>query len=96
MAKLKYYFMPTRWLAFVRGRILAWALPFHRLEQILYRSRMCRPCLEAGKCTECGCTTPDLFFDPSVYCSGGKWGPMMDKENWEEFKQIYNIDIVVK
>jgi hypothetical protein len=64
----------------------------HVMEQALYRAYLCQPCLVAGKCTGCSCTTPNLFFAPDKVDHDEKWGAMLSKEKWEEFKKENEID----
>lgn len=63
---------------------LAWA------EQVVYRSEECSDCLKRGYCEHCGCPTPELFYDRKNSCSGGKWGPMFDAKQWNEYKKLIN------
>lgn len=65
-------------------------MPDHQVEQLLVRAILCKDCLESGKCVVCKCDTPDLFYDPKRKDSKGKWGPMMDKEKWEAWKERQN------
>ena len=58
----------------------------HVKEQALYRANLCKHCYDNGKCTECGCKTPVMFFSPSKVDALGRWGKMLNKEEWEQFK----------
>ena len=89
--KWQYYFDPRRWWAFIQGTFIEKFIGFHVVEQIMYRATVCSECTKAGKCVGCGCTTPDLYFTRDISCSKHRWGPIMTKENWETFKDIYNI-----
>ena len=56
-------------------------------EQALYRATLCNRCEVNGECFYCGCTTPDMFYASDKIDSQLKWGPMLDKEDWELFKE---------
>ena len=84
---------PVRWFAFVQSYLMTWFVPFHIMEQVVYRSVMCEDCLEAGKCKHCGCHTPALFYGYYISCEEGKWGPFMNKKMWNEYKRIMNIKL---
>jgi hypothetical protein len=47
------------------------------------RSIACFMCSEYGKCVDCKCTTPDMYYDQSKVCSTGRWGPMMNNNQWD-------------
>ena len=71
--------------------LIAKLLPRHIQEQAEYRAQLCRDCLFAGACKKCGCKTPHLFFAPGRQDKLDKWGPMMNKKDWEaRKKQISN------
>lgn len=57
-------------------------------EQVVWRMYgRCRPCLEAGKCVDCTCTTPGNMFTPRYTCSSaGGFPEMMNPDEWELFK----------
>lgn len=59
-------------------------------EQILLRAYLCKPCLNNGKCTHCGCKTPHMFYSPNKVDSLNKWGTFMTQVQWEALKN--NID----
>ena len=67
----------------------------HELEQISVRmsNLECRTCLKAGTCHHCGCTSPDLFYDRTNWCSGQHWGAMVGERLWERHKETYQIEI---
>jgi hypothetical protein len=65
----------------------------HIKEQALYRANLCKPCYDNGKCTECGCSTPVMFFSPSKVDAKGKWGKMLNKEQWETFKKENELPV---
>jgi hypothetical protein len=75
------------------GTLISWFIGgTEYAEQVLYRKSMCEPCFKIGSCTSCGCNMPDTALVPSNECSAGKWGPMFNKKQWEEFKEIYKIE----
>lgn len=47
-------------------------MPPHQAEQVKYRAKLCDSCLQAGKCTVCGCRTPQLFYAPNKKDAAGK------------------------
>lgn len=96
MAKWQYFLNPIRWFSFIQGNIASWFLKMHIIEQVMYRSIICSECTNAGKCVECKCKTPELYMTTEISCSRQRWGPMMDKENWKKFKDIYNIKFKVE
>lgn len=67
--------------------------PTHIKEQALYRAFLCDECLKKGKCVECGCKTPNMFFSPKKKDSKGRWGQMLSAKEWKKFKIENNIDI---
>jgi len=81
-----YFFYPPKWSIFIKGTYNATTVPFEFCEIVVYRATMCRECLEAGKCVNCGCKTPDSFMVLENWCSGNNW----DKttiEQWNEYKK---------
>lgn len=68
-------------------------LPIHIQEQAVVRAFLCAPCLKAGACSECGCSTPELFYAPKKVDEMGKWGEMYSAEEWEEYKKEQNLTI---
>lgn len=67
----------------------------HKKEQVVWRSRQAKECMDAKHCTYCGCSTPGKFYsdgaceDPVKKC----YPEMMNAEDWEVFKQINSIVI---
>lgn len=66
-------------------------LALHKQEQAVYRSMLCGECLENRKCLVCGCGTPHMFYSPSKVDSKGRWGAMMEEQDWNKFKQENNL-----
>lgn len=60
-------------------------------EQVVYRSIMCRPCVQAGNCHHCGCDMPDAILSRPNYCSDGKWFSMMSDEQWRDYKKVSGL-----
>lgn len=63
-------------------------------EQIIFRGCMCSDCKENGSCLHCGCNFNDLQVSKVATCSQGRWGKIMNKEDWENYKSKYlsNVD----
>lgn len=84
---------PVRWFAFVQGNAFKILVPFHIVEQIVYRSVVCKECNQKGKCVgPCGCKTPALFYSYYLSCSEGRWGPFLNRKNWKAYKEMLEID----
>lgn len=78
-----------RYLKFELGR----DLETHEIEQALWRAYQCQHCLVAGKCHGCGCKTPAMFFSPNKTDHDEKWDKMLEKKEWEEFKEAEGIHV---
>lgn len=64
----------------------------HIREQVGYRRSACSPvCLYEARC--CGCKAPNVFFAPKG-CSNGSYPKMMDKQEWSNYKQLYDYLMV--
>lgn len=61
--------------------------PTHIREQAIWRAFLCDECLNKGSCKICGCSTPAMFFSPNKVDSDKKWGVMLSKSKWKEFKE---------
>lgn len=84
---------PSNIRNFVEGNINFYtkSYPRYQLEQFLYRAYLCKPCLENGKCTHCGCKTPQMFFAPRKQDSQDKWPPFYFHEiDWDEYKRKHH------
>jgi hypothetical protein len=95
---LKDYFNPSNIRNFVEGnymmlkdRLSQKGIHEHWKEQAIYRAMLCKPCLVNGKCTECGCKTPNLFFSSQKVDSKNNWGKMLNVQDWEAFKKENDI-----
>ena len=64
-------------------------------EQVVYRTRQCGDCCQAGECKVCSCEMPAMALCPSGYCEANKWGSYMSPEEWEKYKQQMNIQIAL-
>jgi hypothetical protein len=65
----------------------------HIKEQAIYRASLCIECLDNGACLVCGCGTPQMFYAPKKLDSKEKWGEMLDKDEWNKYKEENNITI---
>lgn len=62
--------------------------PAHYLEQFIYRTYLCKDCLEYGKCKICKCTMPQKAFAPRKTDAMNKWPPFkFNAEDWEQYKK---------
>jgi len=61
-------------------------LPEYIKEQVLYRMELCKECVDKPFCPNCGCVSPVLFFSATKTDALNKWGPMVNQEQWEQFK----------
>ena len=74
----------------------------HVIEQIHYRFLNCPACLKAkacigqGDCEGCGCDIPDKMLVLWETDDCGKWGPVLDKEEWEEYKRVNEVTFILK
>lgn len=72
-------------------RILFPYMPVHIREQVFYRFLKAR-CAFEGRCMECGCTIPDLFYADNS-CGGVCYPEMMNKSEWKKFKIENDVQI---
>ena len=71
----------------VRSKLAAFNhQPPHIKEQAEIRAAKCAPCLTNKSCLHCGCSTPSLFYATSRSDAKKRWGPMLSKQDWEQFK----------
>lgn len=62
-------------------------LPQHIQEQVTYRLYQCKDdCLPNEKCIICSCP-PDKKAFTKKSCNPERFGDLMSKERWEEFKR---------
>ncbi len=67
-------------------------LPIEQQEQIYYRMRICRQCLEEKECKQCFCELPERFFvDKPEEPRRCDFPDFMDKDKWEEYKKVNNL-----
>ena len=101
---LKDILNPKKWWSLIVGFILVKYSPTvgeHIFEQVYYRMLRCPQCVEAGKCigTEtcegCNCHILEKMAVPSETCHCKRWGPIMEKEQWEQYK-LNNNDLFQK
>ena len=59
----------------------------HIKEQAVWRASKCPACLSNGSCSNCGCSTPALFYAPRKTDSDGKWHEMLDQNEWNDYKE---------
>lgn len=81
-------------LNYLRSLSNFFKLDYHIREQAIYRSYLCRDCLDAGYCKICNCMTPHMFYSPRKVDSDNKWSAMLTKDQWETFKKDNNIDMM--
>lgn len=65
-------------------------LPLHQKEQVMLRMYMCKPCLDAGKCSKCGCSTPAMFYAPAKVDAARKFPEFFSQTQWEILKANIN------
>lgn len=90
---------PRKWGIFMRSkkkyeRIAVEDLQY-RSEMVVYRMSLCKSCVQEGSCLHCGCKSPELFYDPQNWCSGGNWDSIKCREDWEKFKNQMGIDFMI-
>lgn len=95
---VKYFFMPSKWAAWIRGMMFKKYIGEAYLKQFMYRYThpSCQPCVEKGKCIECGCDTIAKMMDPKSDCIDEEtgrynWGSMMSAQGWKDFESTYGI-----
>lgn len=76
-----------------KSKIFNKSIEPHIKEMVIYRAVQCEPCLLMGECSQCGCSTPAMFFSSKKKCDKGRWGAMVSKEDWETFKLENNIEM---
>ena len=91
---------PAKWKIFARFlgskisdiKYKELTIPEYR-EQIVYRMNKCPNCVENGSCVECGCKSPELFYDKENWCELRRWEEMIRPELWEDYKKLNGITI---
>lgn len=66
-------------------------LKLHEIEQIIFRMKRCRPCVENKTCLSCGCDVLGSIQDPNSACHDKKWGKMLPVDKWNSFKKKVNF-----
>lgn len=87
---------PYKWVSYIKGTSISVFLERHYMEQLLYRSFICRPCIDNKKCLHCGCDAWGKMLDPKSSCSAEKWGPMQSKEQWNRSVSNFGISYIFK
>lgn len=68
--------------------------PIHIQEQILWRLNICKmDCVKNGECEYCGCPPQKKAFNEKSCNNGDRFPDLMNKEEWEKYKEENNIDI---
>jgi hypothetical protein len=58
-------------------------------EQVIFKRAMCPECYQNGSCIHCGCNFSELSVSKKAKCSEKRWGVMMNKEDWSEYKNKF-------
>ncbi len=96
--RLVEYFKPKNWMSVVRSLFNYDVYQGHIIEQMMFRRIECKPCVDAGSCEHCGCSMGDKmakWADLQAECSAGKWGKIMNKEDWDAYKTKFNVNFSV-
>lgn len=64
-------------------------------EQIVWRTKVCEPCVKAGECVHCHCEMPQKALIPLATCSANNWGIMLSAEDWQTKKQEEGIELIL-
>ena len=68
-------------------------LPDYIREQIVYRLFLCKDdCVPNKKCKYCGCNPTKKVFVSTSCNNGERFPDLMNKEDWEKFKEKNNIE----
>jgi hypothetical protein len=60
------YINPHSWFLFIKSKLRKLFTPKNAMEFYKYltiRSAICPDCVLNSKCSECGCATPDIFYE---------------------------------
>jgi hypothetical protein len=75
---------------YIYDRIIG--LPKHQQEQMLWRLSICKDdCLVTGECIICKCP-PEKKATTISSCNPERFPDMMDEEQWNEYKEVNNIE----
>lgn len=86
-------------LAFIEGNIKLLGdrinlLPEHIKEQVYWRSILCKDdCMIVGSCKYCGCKVPGKLYVKKSCNKGEIFPDLMEKEQWEAYKNENKIEI---
>ncbi len=95
--RLKDLVNPLKWRAVYQAyKMRNEGITLAYCEQVVDRSIKCSDCVAAGKCSHCGCSMPGAILAKDNFCSQGKWGPMLDQQNWDKYKERNDIKIEIK
>lgn len=89
---------PVKWISFAKGKVIQFIIPEHEFEQLVakrYYNKGCRDCLKKGCCVNCGCETYPKMLDWKAACASGYWSQFMDKEKWESWKELFDIEVKI-
>lgn len=68
--------------------------PKYLQEQVRYRLTFCTDdCQPAGKCIHCGCPPHKKVYNRKSCNKGERFPDLMNKEEWNNYKQKHNIII---
>lgn len=83
---------PKKWWSFIVGMIRGQVIKPHIIQQVHMRQILCRPCIEAGRCIDCGCRMPEKTYVFDEKCSMGYWAEIeTDAEEWKRRCEEYGI-----
>lgn len=93
---------PKKWATYIEGSTIEKQgvhLPYSEImayaEQLVYRTRLCQACCDAGVCPHCGCTMPKAAMVASKSCPKERWGKMLDAEDWQVLKEKRDIQFMI-
>jgi len=66
----------------------------YQKEQVLYRMEKCKDdCMKFQYCVYCGCDVPGKLYVKRSCNEGARFPDVMNKRDWEKFKEDNNIVI---
>lgn len=96
--KWKYFRQPWRLVAIIQWKLLTFfGLGVHYAEQVVWRMNRCPECVANKSCKHCPCNVFGMMISPWGRCSDYRWGKMMNRKQWELYKnfnqvQLYALD----